>query len=328
MESKIKLEKLNDNNYSSWAYRCQLALQEKNLWNVITEKRPEPDGSEETTQAIAAWNKSDGTAKFLIGTSVENNQLHLIKRTTSAREAWNNIKNHHKVPTVGSQVRLLTRLFTERITHNGDMRKHINKMMTIMDELAEMDAPVEPRYAVGAMIASVNKYYSSLITGVEAWNDERLTMQTLNAKLIEEWRKRQMYQPRFERSEAPHLTKEKVNPRSSEINRMKSAIHKPLTASAEGSSSSSRSNKTEKYTGLNKEEKEDGDQWYSDCVFNGEARAHTTVGNKDIWIIDSGASAHMCAWRKYFDTLDVNKKGTVTVADGKQVKALVLEIYA
>ena len=322
MESKIKLEKLNDNNYSSWAYRCQLALQEKNLWNVITEKRPEPDGSEETTQAIAAWNKSDGTAKFLIGTSVENNQLHLIKRTTSAREAWNNIKNHHKVPTVGSQVRLLTRLFTERITHNGDMRKHINKMMTIMDELAEMDAPVEPRYAVGAMIASVNKYYSSLITGVEAWNDERLTMQTLNAKLIEEWRKRQMYQPRFERSEAPHLTKEKVNPRSSEINRMKSAIHKPLTASAEGSSSSSRSNKTEKYTGLNKEEKEDGDQWYSDCVFTGKARAHTAVGNKDIWIIDSGASAHMCAWRNFFDTLDVNKKGTVTVADGKQVKAL------
>ena len=83
---------------------------------------------------------------------------------------------------------------------------------------AEMEAPVDNRQAIGAMIASVGRQYSTVITGIEQWPDERLTIQAVNAKLIEEWKKRETYSRSRQSSEVT---------RQAEAPRMKSVINTP-----------------------------------------------------------------------------------------------------
>lgn len=356
-EQKFKIEKLNDKNYSSWAYRCKLALEQRGAWRTITENKPEATAA--NANAITAWNKIDGTAKYIIASTIENSQLHLIKRAESAAEAWKNLKDHHHVPTLGSQVRLLTRLFTERIAPQGNMKDHINEMMSIMDELAEMDAPVEPKYAIGAIIASVNRHYSNLITGIEAWDDERLTLQALNGKLVEEWRKRESATSRKSTEDRHNTAKLEATRRSAEPQRkLEHWQPRPGTPSHSkgGSSTPQRSaqddmtsqdghlchrcgkpghfrsdcplnqqhrqtdlrqklNVKRTQTGNKSEMEEDDDEWYINSVFFTRAHISSTT-SKDTWIIDSGASTHMCGSEELFTTLCKQDRGMITVARG------------
>jgi hypothetical protein len=59
-------------------------------------------------------------------------------------------------------------------------------MMELTNRLAEMEAPVDEKTGINEIIASVNRYYGTVITGIEAWEDERLMIDSLNAKLVEE----------------------------------------------------------------------------------------------------------------------------------------------
>lgn len=236
--TKIKIEKLNDSNYSSWSYRCKLMMQEKNVWHVLSENKPEDDGSDGHAQALAAWKKANSTAMYLIASTVENNQLHLIKRTKTAQEAWKNIKSFHKVSTLGS----------------------------------------------GA----------------------------LNGKLIEEWRKLQTYLSRSERTEASRSERTET----SRSERTEVSYNKPQYS---GSSRMLEAHQLRSRIVKRENKAEDSDR--NNTFFTNTHTLNTTT-NKENWIIDSGASAHMCARKELFFTFDPSTKGTVTVANGKHVPAL------
>lgn len=359
---KIKFEKLNNENYASWAYRCKLALQSKEAWTVIEETCPELN--EDNQAQVEAWKKKDTTAKFIIGSTISDNQLHLVKRKTTAKEQWEALRSHHHVPTMGSQVRLMANLFSERIGQNGNMVNHVEKMMNIMDELTEMDAPVDNRYAIGAMIASVNRYYSALVTGIEQWPDDRLTLQALNAKLVEEWRKRQAFprsdpearrqteRTRFRTEETRIKTEANSNSRTSEASKVQSVVslphsmphrgrinHTPLRVedmeSEDGylchrcgkpghfrSNCPSRHNDLRNKLNVTEREsgnKEDDDDafWYVFVCFNSSASEKEVKENQ--WLVDSGASAHMCARRELFTTLRPVTEENVCIANGEKV---------
>jgi hypothetical protein len=73
------------------------------------------------------------------------------------------------------------------MNYNEDMWLYAKKMMKFTNRLAEMEAPIDEKTGINEIIASVNRYYGTVITGIEAWDDERLTIDSLNAKFIEEW---------------------------------------------------------------------------------------------------------------------------------------------
>lgn len=185
-----KIPKLNHDNYSAWAFRAELLLKAEGAWNVITEEPPIPDDSDASRAQVAAWNANQLKGKSIIGLAVEDSQLIYIKKCSTARLCWEALKTHHKLPTLGARLQLYDQIFSEKLHHQGSMREHIGKLRTWYDDLAEMDSPLPDDIAVGVLLTSVNKVYKNLVTAVGAWSDDRLTLQSVKAKLMEEDNKR------------------------------------------------------------------------------------------------------------------------------------------
>lgn len=95
---KISFAKLNASNYVSWKYRMQTMLEREEVWHVIEMPKPE-----ELDEEFPQWQKDDRKARTTIALFVEDNQLRFVKRATSAREIWHNLKTYHEKATISNQ---------------------------------------------------------------------------------------------------------------------------------------------------------------------------------------------------------------------------------
>ena len=71
------------------------------------------------------------------------------------------------------------------------MREHLDKLFELFDTLGELDVALNETVSVSVMISSLSPEYEALVTAIEAWDESRLTIQIINAKLMEEWEKKE-----------------------------------------------------------------------------------------------------------------------------------------
>ena len=59
--SRYGIEKLQDDNYHTWSFQCQMLLSEKKVWSVIIDDRPIPleELPAEELQALTAGERRD-----------------------------------------------------------------------------------------------------------------------------------------------------------------------------------------------------------------------------------------------------------------------------
>src|SRR5436190_19762412 len=76
--SRYGIEKLQDHNYHTWSFQCQMLLAEKKVWDIVDSKSPRPKSFEEFTdeekaattaaakkaieKAVAEWAERNGEA--------------------------------------------------------------------------------------------------------------------------------------------------------------------------------------------------------------------------------------------------------------------------
>lgn len=180
----LVIDKLTNENYPIWSFKIKAVMQEKDCWSAIEDKKP----TDETK--LAVWNKADIKALNTIILSVSNSQVIHIKNAKTAKEAWEALKEEHKKSGAGSKHRILKNIFQTTMKKGDSMRDHINVMMNYFDELTEMGSPLSADIAVSAILASLNDDYSSVVTAIEAWEEQRLTIKNVKSVLIEEYEKK------------------------------------------------------------------------------------------------------------------------------------------
>lgn len=98
------IEKLDANNYLNWWFKIKLLLIREVLFDVITDKKPDPLTSD--------WNWKDGKAKALIKLSIEDGQIINIKHLNKAWETWDTLKNIHERSHFSNKLHLLRKLYS------------------------------------------------------------------------------------------------------------------------------------------------------------------------------------------------------------------------
>lgn len=178
MAEKISFEKLNNHNYMHWSFRMRMFLIKEGIWNVVN-----------NAAAAANADLADAGQKALafICLNVDDNQLVHVESAANGRAAWLALSSYHQRNTVGNKIRLLSRLFRMHMMPGESMEDHLSKMSEILSELTAIGAGVEEPIAVCAVMRSVSDDYEGLVTALEAWEDERLTLSNVKAKLMEEY---------------------------------------------------------------------------------------------------------------------------------------------
>lgn len=171
----------------------EIHLKSKAVWSAIESEDLEVPAAEAEDNVVAAynlWKENSLKALDIIVSACEDGQLVYIHRVETAKDAWNALRNQHHHTSAGTLVRINKKLCTHRLQNGGSMQAHIDGMFSMFDQLNEMNAGVSDIVGVGMLLSGLNEEYDGLVTAIEAWDKERLTLVNVKAKLMDEWMKR------------------------------------------------------------------------------------------------------------------------------------------
>ena len=123
--SRYGIEKLQDHNYHTWSFQCQMLLSEKKVWSVITEDRPIPleELPTEEMQALTAGERRDRPAEVEKWRPKNEEALRIISFTVcdrlqgpiiyskTAKSAWEELQKIHAPKDKQLKFSLLKRLY-------------------------------------------------------------------------------------------------------------------------------------------------------------------------------------------------------------------------
>ena len=321
-ESKtVAVVPLNSSNYSTWKIQFKMALVKDGLWGIVSGSETAPtEGADQQVKFAARKDK----ALAIIVLAVDPSLLYLIGADpTNPVVVWKALADHFQRNTWANKLELKRKLFSMRLAEGGSVQDHIKSLTEVCDQLAAVGEPVKQDDCVVYLLASLPECYSVLVTALEA-NSDVPSLAVVTERLLHEETKMKsrVSQPSQEGALATQVNKKlrchfcnkighfkrecaefaKVKDQSKPVQTQKKtklgAFKVTITADNENSSDSES-------TGL-----------VVQHVLSACSNGH------DQWILNSGATCHMCNTTATFDDLQpLPKPLNVTLGDGRNVQA-------
>ena len=220
--------------------------------------------------------------------------------------------------TWANKLQLRRRLYALTLKEGGSVQEHIKKLAETFEELAVIGSPVEEEDQVVHLLASLPDSYSMLVTALEA-NAEVPKMEIVTERLLHEERKQKDKDQHGQGGPTKAFVSGKVLKcfhckKPGHIKRNCCLLAAEIAKSKGNSRSKGSYTKTDKATiGRHIDSESDA------LVVQQALQAGRGIGS---WIVDSGATCHMCSNKELFSELcPVTKKTDVTLGDGRQLEA-------
>lgn len=308
-DMKFAIDKLHGGNWQTWNVRVEMLLTRDNLWDVVQASVP---GEIERT---AAWQLS-GLLLLL-----EDSQLPLVKNSVFAHDVFNALRNYHQKTTRSVRVSLLKKLCTTNLPANGNIEDHLRIFDDLFDRLEGSGTKLDKDTKVCMLLRSLPASFDGLVTALDSRSDEDISLEGVKSKLIDE------YNRQLERRDGETSKTEKA---------MRSDENKSSHYQTEGVRTCHFCKKPghfkqncRKFLASKKRESS------TSTVNSGSGKAKTaqsesrniafTAASKrksNVWVIDSGASAHMTNDRSFYSELEEFECGFITMADGNKSQIL------
>ena len=322
-ESKtVAVVPLNSSNYSTWKIQCKMALIKDGLWGIVNGSETAPtEGAEQQAKFTARKDK----ALAIIVLAVEPRLLYLIGADpTDPVVVWKALAGQFQRKTWANRLELKRKLFSMRLAEGGLVQDHIKSMTEVCDELSVVGEPVKEEDRVVYLLASLPECYNVLVTALEA-NTEVPTLAVVTERLLHEEMKMKSRsnQPsqeealttRFRKKLRCHFCNKPGHFKRDceEFAKVKGQI-KPVQV------------KTKTKTGAFKVTITAEDENSSDSESTGLVVQHALSADSnahDQWILDSGATCHMCNNEAMFSDLRALRSPLdVTLGDGRNLQAV------
>ena len=314
----MRIAKLNNQNYQTWKFKVELLLTKEDLWDTISSDPPDP--------LTDAWRSKDCKARATIGLLLEDNQLHHVRKESTAKSTWTALQRYHEKSTLSNKVSLLKKLCGLKLTDCGNMESHLAQMEDLIDQLSSLGETLAEHLTVALFLSSLPDSYGTLITALETRDEADLT--TVKNKLIEEFKRRteigvvtNIQEQQALETTADKDTRRTATNTSAQItcffckkpNHMKKDCRKYIEWKKKHPDHKAKTVCQDDAAGDNNCNSEQYSMSPAMCF-----KAHTTDIEQS-WYIDSGATSHMCGDRNFFVKLDELKKSHVILADGQKL---------
>lgn len=185
METKIQITKLNNKNYHNWKFKMELLLIKEKVWNTISEAAP--------TTLTTDWIDKNNTARVLIGLNVEDTQLSYVRNQTSAKGAWDALKNIYENDSVVNLVTLIREMYATKMDEGDDLQIHLDKVTNLFEKINDLGEKLSDMMKIGIILSSLPISWSTLVTALEVRKKEELTMPLVLSKLSDEEIRRKIH---------------------------------------------------------------------------------------------------------------------------------------
>lgn len=292
---KFSFARLNNDNYQNWKFRIKMLLIREGNWCVIESARPAVENEE--------WLKKDGKAQATISLSIEDNQIVHIYKCKSAKEMWTELQKVHERNNLSNKLYLLRKLYQSRL-ENKVMSDYIKDVLELIERLRGVGEVIKDFHVAALLLGGLPDSYSTLVTALDTRPDDELTLEYVKGKLMDE------YARKCNGGQEEVALNVKRNTEVQESRECYYCHRKGhLKKDCYG---------YKKFL-KKKEVKKNGQAKTAVEKESGEFCFHTSKNNKldTVWIVDSGATSHMCNDKSQFSSLDLKNFERIIVANGE-----------
>ena len=325
----VALVPLNGKNYSTWKVQCRMALMRDGLWDIVNNKEKIPtEGDKDILNFLSRRDRALAT----IVLSVDPSLLYLIGDPDDPVVVWNKLADQFQKKTWANKLALRRKLYSLRLKDGDSVQEHVKVMIEIFDSLAAVGDPVKEEDRVVHLLASLPDSYGMLVTALEA-NAEVPKMEIVTERLLHEERKLKERAVEETGSEIKAMTiQHRASRKGPKCFECGGFGH--IRKNCGNLSSKAVSEGKERETGVrrnkhkaHKAQVKERDPSSSDSEATGLVASHAlTAGSmkgEAVWIVDSGATCHMCNDRKLFVNFNsLAEPRYITLGDGHTVKAV------
>uniref|UniRef100_W8AQ86 Retrovirus-related Pol polyprotein from transposon TNT 1-94 n=1 Tax=Ceratitis capitata TaxID=7213 RepID=W8AQ86_CERCA len=320
------IEKLSGDNYTTWCIQIKSLLITLDLWNAVLGKSPE------TEPEKSAWTTYDQKALAAITLSVKPSELIHIKNCLSAKCAWETLSALYKADTASRKVNLFKRLIRFKFRGNEKFSDQLKEFCCVIEDLKEVGITMDNDFLSILLLCSLPDEMESFIVAMES-RDTLPKLDNLIAKILEE---EQRHGEKLENGEGVFSANEAKfrvragGSRSSDSSRgvwrnREAGKSNSVGGGSSGIGAKSKHQETGRYNNI---------KCYK-CGMRGHIRSQCTNSATNdkawslfekkenirrSWIIDSGATSHMCNDMDSFTSL-IRKRHEIMLASGAVIYA-------
>lgn len=302
--SLYQIEKLDDKNFETWNVHMRSVLIHCGYWRYVNgdeKKNPTWEANKKLE-----WESIDEKALATIMLSVKSSQLNYIKNCLTSNDAWEKLKEVYKPNGPLQKVCLYKKLLNLNMKDYKNMADYLNTFSDITEKLADVGIQIQDELTVIILLSSLPIDYENFVVAMET-RDALPSLSVLKLKLLEEAERR-----------------EQRNDEMSSMSQAFGAIREGKGRKENNKSEENSKNIKGKCFVCGKKghyankcnEKRECHKSYSLV----RIAKKTDVSISSTWVIDSGATSHMCSNRDLF-TKFKECNDTIKLADEKSITA-------
>ena len=303
--SNYSIVPLDGKNYATWKIQVKMALMKENVWGIVAgTEDPIAEGADGHKKYVARRD----SALAIIVLAVNPSLLYLLGDPDDPKVVWSKIQDQFQKKSWANKLELRRKLYSMKLLDGESVDEHIKLMTEVFNEMSIIGEVIEEEDKVIHLLASLPDSFKMLVTAFESLA-EVPTMETVTERLRHEERK-MCNQPKGEHNRALTMRskKDKACHFCKKIGHFKRDCYEFKKSEARKEDAVK---KNKAYFGKGKKK----DHSYKAAVRqrNSSSSDDETVGlvvrhalsaDADVqpnkWIIDSGATSHMCNDRDMF----------------------------
>ena len=317
-ESKVvAVVPLSNTNYSTWKVQCKMVLVKEGLWNIVNGTETEPEGSAERRAKFVA-RRDRALATIVL--AMEPSLLYLVgPDPTDPVVVWRALADQCQRNTWANKLELKRKLFSLRLAEGGSVQQHIKCMSEICDEMSAISETVSEEDRVVYLLASLPESYNVLVTALEA-NADVPSLAVVRERLLHEESKMKS-KPSQEEALAVNFKKKLRCHFCNKPGHFKKDCEE--LAKLRGQAKPVQVKKKKKMGAFKVTFTQDDDSTDSESTGLVVQHALSSKYNApNCWILDSGATCHMCNQEMLFsDFQRLQKPLNVVIGDGRSLQA-------
>jgi hypothetical protein len=348
--SRIEIEKFNGKNFELWKLKMEDLLVDKEQW-IVVDPGTQPTGTQPTstqmtgTQPTSAqttstpptgmlkedWEKLDKRTRSTIRLYLEDSVVLNVSGQNTAKELWDKLGNLYQSKSLVNKLFLQKKLYHLRMEDGDFLTEHLNAFNTLVSQLGSVNIMIAKEDKCITLLCSLPDSWDNLVVAIGSTTQSTLKYEDVVASLLsEEMRQKSM---------DGHIT-------DSLFVRGHTQDKNPSKPSGWRSKSTGRSKSPEKslrkcwkcgkighYKKYCKSKKVEKPKGY-DSTSSIEVKTSTKEGgdvyleststhaDRDVWLIESGASYHMTPHREWFYGYEKYDGGDVFLGDDSTTKIL------
>ena len=318
---------LNESNYPTWKLQVKMLLIKEGLHGFVNGTEIEPNATE--ADALTKYRARKDKALAFIVLAIDPKLLYLISDPKDPAVVWTMLSDTFQKKSWSNKLRLRKKLYSMRLKNDGSLQDYLKTCVELFNEMAVIGDALSEEDKVISLLASLPDKYSVLVTALEA-QDSVPSWEVVQERLLHEEAKKNGEGP----SQPSHSQNSDTsalfsgNGRKVFQQKQNKRYIKCFNCGKEGHMK--KDCRMLKYQKANKPNKSESvnvthSQPNNDSNITLLAGAFTSVDEieKNAFIIDSGATQHMCCSNENMINYEMlSTPVSVQIGDGRVLKGV------